>query len=115
MKYLFDVTCQPNRNIIKLEVIDKQGGMPINNIARTVVFEAGMDNEEPDLGQLLNEIIDNMRLTVKEREEAKYESKVLKDYLQNYSNENNSNENNSNENNSNKDHSDDTNKQLILE
>ena len=115
MKYLFDVTCQPNRNIIKLEVIDKQGGIPINNIARTVVFEAGMDNEEPDLGQLLNEIIDNMRLTVKEREEAKYESKVLKDYLQNYSNENNSNENNSNENNSNKDHSDDTNKQLILE
>ena len=56
-----------------------------------------------------------MRLTVKERKEAKYESKVLKDYLQNYSNENNSNENNSNENNSNKDHSDDTNKQLILE
>ena len=105
MKYLFDVTCQPNRNIIKLEVIDKQGGMPINNIARTVVFEAGMDNEEPDLGQLLNEIIDNMRLTVKEREEAKYESKVLKDYIQNYSNENNSNE----------DHSDDTDKQLILE
>ena len=46
-----------------------------------------------------------MRLTVKEREEAKYESKVLKDYLQNYSNENNSNE----------DHSNDTNKQLILE
>ena len=98
MKYLFDVTCQPNRNIIKLEVIDKQGGMPINNISRTVVFEAGMDNEEPDLGQLLNEIIDNMRLTVKEREEAKYESKVLKDYIQNYnSNENNSNENNSND------------------
>ena len=97
MKYLFDVTCQPNRNIIKLEVIDKQGGMPINNIARTVVFEAGMDNEEPDLGQLLNEIIDNMRLTVKEREEAKYESKVLKDYIQNYSNKNNSNENNSND------------------
>ena len=105
MKYLFDVTCQPNRNIIKLEVIDKQGGMPINNISRTVVFEAGMDNEEPDLGQLLNEIIDNMRLTVKEREEAKYESKVLNDYLQNYSNESNSNE----------DHSNDTNKQLILE
>ena len=105
MRYLFDVTCQSNRNIIKLEVIDKQGGMPINNIARTVVFEAGIDNDEPDLGQLLNEIIDNMRLTVKEREEAKYESKVLKDYLQNYSNESNSNE----------DHSDDTNKQLILE
>ena len=97
MKYLFDVTCQPNRNIIKLEVIDKQGGMPINNISRTVVFEAGMDNEESDLGQLPNEIIDNMRLTVKEREEAKYESKVLKDYIQNYSNENNSNENNSND------------------
>ena len=110
MRYLFDVTCQPNRNIIKLEVIDKQGGMPINNIYRTVVFNEGQDNEEPDLSQLLNEIIDNMRLTVKEREEAKYESKVLKDYLQNYSNENNSNENNSN-----KDHSDDTNKQLILE
>lgn len=109
MKYLFDVTCQPNRNIIKLEVIDKQGGMPINNISRTVVFEAGMDNEEPDLGQLLNEIIDNMRLTVKEREEAKYESKVLKDYIQNYSSENNSNENNSN-----KSISNDTDK-LILE
>lgn len=96
MKYLFDVTCQPNRNIIKLEVIDKQGGMPINNISRTVVFEAGVDNEEPDLCQLLNEIIDNMRLTVKEREEAKYESKVLKDYIQNYSNEN-SNKSNSND------------------
>ena len=109
MKYLFDVTCQPNRNIIKLEVIDKQGGMPINNIARTVVFEAGIDNDEPDLCQLLNEIIDNMRLTVKEREEAKYESKVLKDYIQNYSNENNSNESNSNKSNSN-----DTDK-LILE
>ncbi len=93
MKYLFDVTCQPNRNIIKLEVIDKQGGMPINNIARTVVFETGIDNDEPDLGQLLNEIIDNMRLTVKEREEAKYESKVLKDYIQNY----NSNKSNSND------------------
>ena len=110
MRYLFDVTCQLNRNIIKLEVIDKPGAMPLNNIYRTVVFNEGQDNEEPDLSQLLNEIIDNMRLTVKEREEAKYESKVLKDYLQNYSNENNSNENNSNE-----DHSDDTNKQLILE
>ena len=115
MRYLFDVTCQSNRNIIKLEVIDKPGALPLNNISRTVVFDEGHDNEEPDLSQLLDEIIDNMRLTVKEREEAKYESKVLKDYLQNYSNENNSNENNSNENNSNKDHSDDTNKQLILE
>lgn len=110
MRYLFDVTCQSNRNIIKLEVIDKPGAIPLNNICRTVVFDEGQDNEEPDLSQLLNEIIDNMRLTVKEREEAKYESKVLKDYLQNYSNENNSNESNSN-----KDHSDDTNKQLILE
>ena len=99
MRYLFDVTCQPNRNIIKLEIIDKPGVMPVNNIYRTVVFEGGSDNKEPDLNQLLNEIIDNMRLTVKEREEAKYESKVLKDYLQKYSNE---------------DHSDDTNK-LILE
>ena len=105
MRYLFDVTCQSNRKIIKLEVIDKPGAMPLNNITRTVVFDEGQDNEEPDLSQLLNEIIDNMRLTVKEREEAKYESKVLKDYLQNYSNESNSNE----------DHSDDTNKQLILE
>ena len=110
MRYLFDVTCQSNRNIIKLEVIDKPGTMPLNNIYRTVVFDEGQYTKEPDLSQLLNEIIDNMRLTVKEREEAKYESKVLKDYLQNYSNENNSNENNSN-----KDHSDDTNKQLILE
>ena len=105
MRYLFDVTCQSNRNIIKLEVIDKPGAMSLNNICRTVVFDEGQNNEEPDLSQLLNEIIDNMRLTVKEREEAKYESKVLKDYLQN----------NSNENNSNKDHSDDANKQLILE
>ena len=105
MRYLFDVTCQSNRNIIKLEVIDKPGTMPLNNIYRTVVFDDEQNNKEPDLSQLLNEIIDNMRLTVKEREEAKYESKVLKDYLQNYSNENNSNE----------DHSDDTNKQLILE
>ena len=111
MRYLFDVTCQSNRNIIKLEVIDKPGAMPLNNISRTVVFDEGQNNnKEPNLSQLLNEIIDNMRLTVKEREEAKYESKVLKDYLQNYSNENNSNESNSN-----KDHSDDTNKQLILE
>ena len=38
-----------------------------------------------------------MRLTVKEREEAKYESKVLKDYIQNYSNKSNSNEHNSND------------------
>ena len=109
MKYLFDVTCQPNRNIIKLEVIDKPGAMPLNNICRTVVFDKWQNNEEPDLSQLLNEIIDNMRLTVKEREEAKYESKVLKDYIQNYSNESNSNENNSN-----KSISNDTDK-LILE
>lgn len=105
MRYLFDVTCQSNRKIIKLEVIDKPGSIPLNNICRTVVFDEGQYTKEPDLSQLLNEIIDNMRLTVKEREEAKYESKVLKDYLQNYSNESNSNE----------DHSDDTNKQLILE
>ena len=106
MRYLFDVTCQSNRNIIKLEVIDKPGAMPLNNICRTVVFDGGQNNnKEPDLSQLLNEIIDNMRLTVKEREEAKYESKVLKDYLQNYSKESNSNG----------DHSDDTDKQLILE
>ena len=105
MRYLFDVTCQSNRNIIKLEVIDKPGTMPLNNIYRTVVFDDEQNNKEPDLSQLLNEIIDNMRLTVKEREEAKYESKVLKDYLQNYSNEDHSD----------KDHSDDTNKQLILE
>ena len=105
MRYLFDVTCQSNRKIIKLEVIDKPGSIPLNNICRTVVFDEGQYTKEPDLSQLLNEIIDNMRLTVKERQEAKYESKVLKDYLQNYSNENNSNE----------DHSDDTNKQLILE
>ena len=105
MRYLFDVTCQSNRKIIKLEVIDKPGAIPLNNICRTVVFDEGQYTKEPDLSQLLNEIIDNMRLTVKEREEAKYESKVLKDYLQNYSNESNSNG----------DHSDDSDKQLILE
>jgi len=82
MRYTFEVTTHETENIIKLEV-NTTGGYN-SNASRTIKQEAGGDDYNCTLDELLSEIIDNMRLTVKEREDALYNANVFKDYLTNY-------------------------------
>ena len=79
MKYTFEVTTRDNENIITVEV-----GYGSSIIKKIITFEAGQDDEAPALDELISDMIDNIRLTVKEREDAIYNAKVLKWYLQEY-------------------------------
>lgn len=81
MKFTFEVTTSETNNIITLNI--SYGSMG-NSCQRTVRFEAGGDNDNKAAKELVKEIIDNLRLTVKEREEATYEADVLLWYLQKY-------------------------------
>lgn len=81
MKYTFEVTTNENENIITLNI--SYGSMG-NAVQRTVKFEGGTDYESSTVNELIKEIIDNLRLTVKEREEAMYNANVLQWYLQKY-------------------------------
>jgi len=79
MKYTFEVTTRDNENIITVEV-----GYGSSIIKKIITFEAGQDDDAPSLDELISDMIDNIRLTVKEREDAIYNAKVLKWYLQEY-------------------------------
>lgn len=79
MKYTFEVTTRDNENIITVEV-----GYGSSIIKKIITFEAGQDDDVPSLDELISDMIDNIRLTVKEREDAIYNAKVLKWYIQQY-------------------------------
>ena len=81
MKYTFEVTCRENENIITVEIAY---GATTNSVRRTLTFEGGIDNDEPNLEELILDMVNNIRLTVKEREEAIYNVNVFKDYVQKY-------------------------------
>lgn len=81
MKYTFEVTCHDNENIITVEIAF---GSSANSVRRTLKFEGGMFNNELNLDELISDMVDNIRLTVKEREEAIYNAGVLKWYIQQY-------------------------------
>lgn len=81
MKYSFEVTCHENENTIKVEI---GLGSPYNSVAKIITFKPGFNNEIPNLNELVSDLIDNIRLTVKEREEAIYNSKVFMNYVQQY-------------------------------
>ena len=81
MKYTFEVTCHDNENIITVEIAF---GSSSNSVRRTLKFEGGMFSNELNLDELISDMVDNIRLTVKEREEAIYNAGVLKWYIQQY-------------------------------
>ena len=83
MKYTFEVSCHDIENVIKVEI---GFGSVANSISRTITFAAGNDDYVQDLDELLSEMVDNIRLTVKEREEAMYNVEVFKEYVKKYSN-----------------------------
>ena len=82
MKYTFEVNTSDMKQNIKVEInFNNSLG---SSVSRSVTFVAGSDDYVKDLDELLTDVIDNMRLTVKEREEAIYNAGVLKWYLQEY-------------------------------
>ena len=83
MKYTFEVSCHDIENVIKVEV---GFGSAANSVSRTITFAAGNDDYVQDLDELLSDMVDNIRLTVKEREEALYNVNVFKEYVKKYSN-----------------------------
>ena len=83
MKYTFEVTCHDIENVIKVEV---GFGSAANTVSRTITFAAGNDDYVQDLDELLADMVDNIRLTVKEREEAIYNTNVFKNYIKNFTN-----------------------------
>ena len=83
MRYVFEVSCHDVENVIKVEV---GFGSAANSVSRTITFAAGSDDYVQDLDELLSDMVDNIRLTVKEREEAMYNVNVFKDYVKKYSN-----------------------------
>ena len=81
MKYEFEVSCHENENVIKVTV---GFGSMANSVTRTISFEGGADYDAPALDELISDMVDNIRLTVKEREEAILNASVLKWYIQQY-------------------------------
>ena len=81
MKYTFEVNCHENENVITIEIAF---GSSANSVKRTISFEGGADYDAPALNELISDMVDNIRLTVKEREEAIYNAGVLKWYIQQY-------------------------------
>ena len=83
MEYIFDVSCHETETVIQVKIAY---GSSSNNVVRTIKFETGKDNNEPNLDELISDMVDNIRLTVKEREEAMHNANVFKNYVQKYSN-----------------------------
>lgn len=81
MKYIFEVNTSDMEQNIKVDISFNNS---LGSVSRSVTFVAGSDDYVKDLDELLTDVIDNMRLTVKEREEAIYNAGVLKWYLQEY-------------------------------
>lgn len=76
MKYTFDVSYVNGENIAKVELAFGSGVPPV---AKTININ--------DCGQnfdgILHDMIDNLRLTVKEREEAIYNTEIFKSFIKN--------------------------------
>lgn len=78
LKYSFDVTTEEQENSIRLTV---SCGTLSNVVQKTVKDVVGGDGYEQVLDELCQDCIDDMRLTVKERNEAQYNLKIFKEYL----------------------------------
>ena len=83
MKYIFDVDERNNKFSIRVEI---QKGNAFNANASSIVeCSEEKPNWDKDLELMLQELIDNMRLTVQERNAAYKNSNILIEYLK-YSN-----------------------------
>ena len=83
MKYIFDVDERNNKFSIRIEI---QKGNAFNANASSIVeCSEEKPNWDKDLELMLQELIDNMRLTVNERTEARRNANILIEYLK-YSN-----------------------------
>jgi len=83
MKYIFDVDERNNKFSIRVEI---QKGNAFNANASSIVeCSEEQPNWGKDLELMLQELIDNMRLTVNERTEARRNANILIEYLK-YSN-----------------------------
>ena len=81
MTYKFEVNSYDNENVITVEVAY---GSYVNSVKRTLKFNSEKDYDEPSLNELISDMVDNIRLTVKEREEVIHNANILKWYLQQY-------------------------------
>lgn len=81
MKYTFEVTNHDGEDVIKIDIAY---GAISNNVIRTVKFVRGAEYDQSTLNEIISEMVDNLRLTVKEREDAIYNAKTLLWYVQQY-------------------------------
>lgn len=76
MKYTFDVSYVNGENIAKVELAFGSGVGPV---AKTInINDCGQNFDD-----ILHDMIDNLRLTVKEREEAIYNTEIFKSFIKN--------------------------------
>lgn len=78
LKFVFEVTTEEQENNIRLTV---SYGTIGNVVQKTVKDVEDGDGYEKLLDELCQDCIDNMRLTVKERNEAQHNLKIFKEYL----------------------------------
>ena len=79
MKYIFEVENKDGKDQIKLDIIlqnNYSNGTPI-----IVSKDEGTRYWDGEYNKLISETIDNMRLTVKEREEAYKNSKIFASFI----------------------------------
>jgi len=84
MKYTFEVSTTDTGYTVKIDIAYGSG---INNVVRFLSFEDGADGPDQDIEQQLNDMVDNMRLTVDERKEARWNITRFLSYVQ-WENEN---------------------------
>lgn len=83
MKYIFDVDERNNKFSIRVEILKGNGFNA--NASSIIECSEEKPNWGKDLELMFQELIDNMRLTVQERIEARHNANILIEYLK-YSN-----------------------------
>lgn len=78
MKYIFDIENRDGISTVKLDIVLNNN---LSSGTSQIISKNEADNWDVTYSDVMSETIDNMRLTVKEREEAYRNSHILSSFI----------------------------------
>lgn len=78
MKYIFDIENKDGVSTVKLDIVLNNN---LSSGTSQIISKNEADNWNTTYSDIMSETIDNMRLTVKEREEAYKNSHILSSFI----------------------------------
>ena len=78
MKYIFDIENRDGISTVKLDIVLNNN---LSSGTSQIISKNEADNWDATYNDVMSETIDNMRLTVKEREEAYRNSHILSSFI----------------------------------